>query len=304
MNSPKDIFTQNIRTPSLAFLCGVFFVCCVVCFRELMLTCLINPPRGFFATKCLLGCSSVIPSVIFLQLPFLPILPLKTISIHGYLGSGKNVLMTMLLWMYKRSSMQRHVWANYYLKQPYFNNYTFIQTMPRSDTESWKYVSLDYLYRVAMLGIPLPFESNVVGFDEMQYINDSRDHQDKSHEIMSYLEIQGRKRKTVYVWISKKSKLVDVRTRDRDIAFECYKHHYGTGRICFEDTCMEPHWFQYDKLDLRNGRGRTINLTAQQVAPFFKMYNTEEMLAPITGYGYKEADLLKMLKEFDSGGQV
>lgn len=229
--------------------------------------------------------------------------------------------MAILLYAYGRTG--RHRWANFGLLPP-LTPYTRIQTLPSSDTTTWKFVSLDYMYRLAMLGLPLPFERNIVGFDEMQYSADARTHQDLSQRIMSYLEIQGRKRHTVYIYISKRSKLVDVRLRDRDIAFSCEKHHYYTGEICFEDECFmpdgnqypaqwllntdkstgkvfRPHWFRYDKLDLRNSKGRTIKLGYNQVLPFFKMYDTEELLAPISAYD--EREMQKLVQELIKGEQ-
>lgn len=250
-------------------------------------------------------------------------------GVFGYLGSGKGVIETYITYKdyylngYTIISNMDFTFASYETilenkDHEYDDEYNILvengiiaggQLLRETPlvikfddiSEDGKQSIYDKLIEYAVTATDFPIEWGVkiliVG-DEFYLYAESRGSTRVANTLLGYLWFQTRKRHTSVIISGPRSKYNDPRLRENlDRAIKCFKHHYVTDELCYDEECIDPHWFEFDILDLHNERGTTMNIDDQKILEkIFTLYNTEQLIAS-PQYQLRESDVEK---EFDT----
>lgn len=135
---------------------------------------------------------------------------------------------------------------------------------------NFKYTSLDVLSIMEMEKNKDTLDKCTIGIDEMTVFLDCRRSSSKMNRLISYFVLQSRKRDTNLYYTSQDLSMIDLRLYNHtDIIVYCEK--------------LDPdqdHYRKYTVFDLRNRRKPTINRFVMGIEPYYKYYDTNEIILP------------------------
>jgi hypothetical protein len=228
-------------------------------------------------------------------------------GIHGYLGSGKTLLSTLIVedYFFKGFSVYSNITLNFpsvtfaEVKEYYKS---ILKPVPQKLLD-WgqapiiKPLNVDELMNKALFAKPLDEPLVVLQGDEWQMFMDSRRSQDTTNVVNSYFLFQTRKRHTHFVYTAPKRGLNDVRLRDStNIAFLAEKKHrlrnevgqFKEGKVCYDNECEKEHMFKYVEIDLYLMKAKTVRLWEPE--KLYGLYDTEQMVSPFSAYTEQEIE--------------
>jgi len=196
------------------------------------------------------------------------------LGIHGYPGSGKSLILTVIVKDYYDEG--KNILGNVNF------NPEFVQ---------YRKLDLNELLHLAVTGKPFPeqlkpnYKGLVLVCDEFYTIMDSR-FRDSASTVLSYLISQSRKRNMKFIHIEQKRGWADIRARAlTDKIILCEKWNTETNTICYNDECMKNHKFHYDFIDLYTNKKKSFWINKPK--EFYPMYDTEQMFSALSNVNEK-----------------
>lgn len=166
------------------------------------------------------------------------------VGIKGLKGSGKTLLMTILLYIeYKKG---KKIYTNYKV------------SFPHKIIDVKKMIELD-----------VELQNTVIGIDELHMICDARRGGRKQNILMSYFILQSRHRSVNFYYTTQFDRQVDVRIRENtDINMVCENLYIDSDNDGFNDLF---------RILIQDRRIRPVQLRQKIVygKPFFDQYNSD-----------------------------
>jgi len=176
------------------------------------------------------------------------------VGIKGLKGSGKTLVMTMLLLM------------EYLKGKKIYTNYKVF--FPHEIIDVKKLVELD-----------VELENCVIGIDELHMICDARRHGKDQNLLMSYFVLQSRHRSVNFYYTTQFERQVDVRIiENTDINIVCENLYIDTDNDGFADLF---------RLIIQDKRFRPVKFRQKTMygKPFFQMYSGDYVVDIFTMKG-------------------
>ena len=169
---------------------------------------------------------------------------LTIVLIEGGLGSGKTLIMTRYL--VKDQAAGRKVYSNYGLRG----------------------VPFEKLDMSKLVKNELDLQNASIGIDELTLYCDSRS--SMGNKLLTYFVLQTRKRNVCLYATTQNISMIDRRVREHTQIFIYCKDIGQTGYRLFQ------------VLDYRYGKYPTKQTFKMHIRPWFKYYDTDEVLSPVS----------------------